>query len=186
MLLKKIRRNGLIRLIKIYSEIIISRLRGLLFGVINTSPIFPKGLRVSRGVKSTVRFLEVGDNVAIGPMCSFGGLGLVKLHNNVVLNRNVHLDASDKIEIGENTLVGPDCYLVDSNHLIRKGEALVSSEVTSAPIIIEDNVWIGRNVTLLAGCTVGKKSILAAGAVVTKSIPANSVAKGVPAKSSSL
>ncbi|WP_298636688.1 acyltransferase [uncultured Thiobacillus sp.] len=182
MLFEKIKKNGLIRLIKIYSERVISRLRGLLFGMINTNPRFPKGLRVGRGVRSTVRFLNVGDNVTIGHLCSFGGLGSVKLADNVVLNRNVHIDASEYIEIGKNTLVGPDCYFVDSNHQMPQEGWLVSANVTSSAILVEKSVWFGRNVTVLAGLTIGEYSVIGASSVVTKPIPPRSVAKGVPAK----
>ena len=52
----------------------------------------------------------------------------------------------------------------------------------SAPIIIEDEVWIGCNVTVLKGVTIGKGSVVAAGAVVTKSCPPHSLLAGVPAK----
>ena len=54
--------------------------------------------------------------------------------------------------------------------------------MTFQPIHIEKNVWIGANVTVLPGVTIGKGSIIAAGAVVTKDVPANMIAAGVPAK----
>lgn len=52
----------------------------------------------------------------------------------------------------------------------------------SAPVTIEDNVWIGANVTILPGVVVGRGSVIAAGSVVTKSVPPNSLVAGVPAK----
>jgi len=186
LIFNKIRKNGATRLVKIYTERAISRFRGFLFGIVNSKPRFPAGLRVGRGVRSTARFIEIGDYVTIGPMCSFGGLGKVMLSKNVVLNRNVHIDASDLVHIGKNTLIGPDCYLVDSNHIFKKDATLISSNTVSAPIIIKDDVWLGRNVTVLPGTTIGRNVAVAACAVVTKSIPSNSIAKGIPAKFSVL
>jgi len=55
-------------------------------------------------------------------------------------------------------------------------------KVTTAPIVIEDEVWLGANVVVVAGVTIGKHSVVAAGAVVTKSIPPYSVAVGNPAR----
>lgn len=181
-MLNKIRKNGLIRLFKIYARRFISRLRGLLFGIFNTSDRLPRGLCVGPGVRSTVRYMEIGENVTIGEMCSFGGLGKVILSNNVVLNRNVHINASELVVIGENTLIGPDCYFVDSNHVFKKDSTLISSDVISSPILLKDNVWLGRNVTVLPGVTIERNVVVAACAVVTKSIPENTIAKGVPAK----
>ncbi|HEX8899049.1 MAG TPA: DapH/DapD/GlmU-related protein, partial [Chthoniobacterales bacterium] len=54
-------------------------------------------------------------------------------------------------------------------------------EIRSAPVIISDNVWIGMNAVILKGVTIGENSVVAAGAVVTKSVPANVVVAGNPA-----
>ena len=179
--IKKVRKNGFIRLIKIRNELLFDRIRGICFGLINTSPKFPKNLRVGKNVKNTARHIKVGENVYIGSGCSFGGLGTIELKNQVVINRNSHFDAASSITIGENVLVAPDCYFVDSNHVMNDG-ILISAEIVKSEIHIENDVWIGRGVSVLMGTTIGESSIIGSGAVVTKSIPPGATAVGVPAK----
>jgi acetyltransferase-like isoleucine patch superfamily enzyme len=180
--LKKIKKNGVIRLFKMKISIILAKLRGLIFGFVNTEKFLLKNLNIYSGVKSIVRHLEIGDNVSIGQNCSFGGLGRIILSNRVVLNRNTHLDAESEIRIGENSLIGPDCYFVDSNHVPSVDNTLVSSEVISKNIEIGKNVWLGRGVTVLSGVSIGNNSVIGAGSVVTKNIPSGVVAAGIPAR----
>lgn len=182
MLIEKIRVNGPVRLVKQKSMILMSRIRGIFFRLVNVSGNSAPRLRVHEGVGCLSRELVIGRDVVIGAGCSFGGIGQIKLADNVVLNRNVHIDASLKIEIGTSTLVGPDCYFVDSNHVVFPGGPLQSANVESKPIIIGREVWFGRGVTVLPGVEIGEKSIVGAGSVVVCSIPARSVAVGVPAK----
>lgn len=86
-----------------------------------------------------------------------------------------------KISVGKKVLVGPCVRVYDSDfHNIdphRRNEP-----GKSAPVIIEDNAWVGAGATILKGVTIGYGSIVAAGAVVTKSIPPLSIAAGNPCK----
>ena len=83
------------------------------------------------------------------------------------------------IAIGDNILIGHNVVLATLNHNICVSKR---SELFAAPIVIEDDVWIGANVTITSGVTIGKGSIVAAGAVVTKDVPEYSIVGGVPAK----
>jgi acetyltransferase-like isoleucine patch superfamily enzyme len=65
------------------------------------------------------------------------------------------------------------------NYIERKAN---KGKVKSAPIVIEDDVWLGANVMVLKGVTIGARSIIGAGSVVTKSIPSDCIAAGTPAK----
>lgn len=181
-IIQKIKKNGLMRLFKIVVDRVLCSIRGVTFGLANCPFAFPSNLSVGAGVSSRVRTLLIENNVSIGSSCSFGGLGTIKLSSGVVLNRNVHIDSSLYVSIGKNSLVAPDCYLVDSNHIFRGSGPLVSSDTSSAEIVVGANVWIGRGATILCGVTIGNNSVIGAGAVVTKSIPSGVIAAGVPAK----
>ena len=90
------------------------------------------------------------------------------------------ISASTEISIGKNCLIGPQTIIMDSDfHGIGDTD---STEGESAPIIIEDNVWLGTRTMVLKGVHIGEGAIVAAGAIVTKSVPAYTVVAGVPAK----
>lgn len=93
-------------------------------------------------------------------------------------NSNLRISCRKRITIGHNVLIGPNVTIRDSDdHLIRPVRCSQTKEVT-----ISDNVWIGTNATILKGVTIGNGSVIAAGSVVTKDIPAHTLAGGVPAK----
>ena len=104
---------------------------------------------------------------------------------NITFGKNVFLNSGCKfqdqggITIGDNVLIGHNVVLatLDHNTCVSK-----RAELFAAPIVIEDNVWIGANATVTSGVTIGKGSIVAAGAVVTKDVPKYSIVGGIPAK----
>ncbi|RLZ12793.1 acyltransferase [Faecalibacter macacae] len=94
------------------------------------------------------------------------------------INYNVNIACFEKIEIGYDVAISENVVIRDSdNHQI-----VSSNHQMTSPIKIEDHVWIGTNVIILKGVTVGEGSIIAAGSVVTKDIPKNSLAAGIPAR----
>lgn len=113
----------------------------------------------------------------------------ISIGNDVLINANAYFLDSNLIKIGDRVLIGPDVKFYCGEHNIdakkrfakrSDGSSYVIS--TTRPITIGNDVWIGGNVTLLAGVEVGDNVIIAAGAVVNKSIPNNSVYGGVPAR----
>lgn len=107
--------------------------------------------------------------------------------NNVSIQKDCHIGAINKIVIGNNVLLASRVYISDHFHGQITKEALLLSPAqrklySKGPIIIEDNVWLGEGVVVLPGVTIGENSIVGANAVVTKSIPKNSVAGGSPAR----
>ena len=102
----------------------------------------------------------------------------ITIGDRTFLNDGVVINASVGISIGKHCLIGDGVEMFDNDfHEIEQG-----SEVTKAPIKIGDNVWIGREVMVLPGVEIGNHSVIGARSVVTKSIPARTVAAGVPAK----
>lgn len=83
------------------------------------------------------------------------------------------------IFIGENVLIGHNVVIATLNHLV---DPSLRSGMIPRPVIIGNRVWIGSNSTILPGVTIGDNSIVGAGSVVTKDIPANKIAVGNPAK----
>ena len=105
------------------------------------------------------RFITLGKNVFINHACSFLDLGGITIEDDV--------------------LIGPKVNLITENHPLEPGErqALLLGSIT-----IKRNAWIGAAATILPGVTVGENAVVAAGAVVSKDVPANTVVGGIPAK----
>jgi acetyltransferase-like isoleucine patch superfamily enzyme len=82
------------------------------------------------------------------------------------------------ITIEDDVLIGPKVSLITENHPLNPKER---KGLIGKPILIKKNAWIGANATILPGVTIGENSVVAAGAVVTKSVPANVVVAGNPA-----
>ena len=104
---------------------------------------------------------------------------------NIHIGKNVFINAGCKFQdqggifIEDGTLIGHNAVLATINHMEDPGKR---ASMIFQSIHIEKNVWLGANVTVLPGVTIGEGSIIAAGAVVTKDVPANMIAAGVPAK----
>ena len=111
----------------------------------------------------------------------------VRIGNNVSLNYDCHIGCVNKIEIGDNVLMGSRILITDHYHgeitaamlRIPPGQRKVQSP---GPVIIEDNVWIGEGVAIMPNVRIGRNAIIGANAVVTRDIPADSVAVGAPAR----
>jgi acetyltransferase-like isoleucine patch superfamily enzyme len=92
------------------------------------------------------------------------------------------IDASERIEIGENSMIGPFCYITDHDH---GGELTVpvnQQPLISKPVRIGRDVWLGAHVCVLKGVTIGDGAVIGAGAVVTRDIPALAKVAGIPAR----
>lgn len=93
-------------------------------------------------------------------------------------NSNIKIRCHERIEIGENVAISHDVTIMDSD----AHEGLWDGYEKTKPIKIGNHVWIGTRVTILKGVTIGDNAIIAAGSVVTKDVPNNTVVAGVPAK----
>lgn len=110
--------------------------------------------------------------------------------DDVQINDYVHINAVKSVRIGNNVLIASKVFITDLLHGSYKGDENDSDPDTIAkerllssnPVCIQDNVWIGELVSVLPGVTIGRNSIIGANSVVTKSIPANCIAAGNPAR----
>jgi acetyltransferase-like isoleucine patch superfamily enzyme len=84
------------------------------------------------------------------------------------------------VDIADCVMIGPNVNIITTGHPLEPSRRRTCIE--AKPIVIEKNVWIATGATILGGVTVGENSVVAAGAVVTKDVPPNSLAAGVPAK----
>lgn len=111
-----------------------------------------------------------------------GSGSMVKIGNNVAINNGFSAIAITTIIIEDNVLIGLNCSIIDNDGHNLDPEKRNSADVPSLPVHVKQNVFIGNNVTLLKGVTIGKDSVIASNSVVTKSIPDNVVAAGNPAR----
>lgn len=135
--------------------------------------------------------IRLGDNVAIGrgtlikPTSYYGrslGEGL-RMGTRSSIGPSGYIGCSGFISIGANVLIGPRVSMHAENHRFIDPDIPIKEQgVVLEPIVIEDDSWIGSDVVLLGGVTVGRGAVVAAGSVVTKSVAAGSVVAGVPAR----
>ena len=129
---------------------------------------------------------KIGKNSKVHPTVVLRQAERIKIGDNCLINHNNDLQAGNsiaKIVIGNYVQTGPNVLMFAFNHGIEKnGIPMIEQDFFDGDIIIEDDVWIGAGVIINAGVTIGKGTIIASGAVVTKDIPDNVIAGGVPAK----
>jgi acetyltransferase-like isoleucine patch superfamily enzyme len=107
----------------------------------------------------------------------------ISVGNDVFLNRGATITAHTPIEIGDDCLIGPGAVLHNGDHRFDLVDLPIRRQgFSSAPIVLEDDVWIGANAVVLSGVRVGRGSVVAGGSVVTRDVPPYTVVGGVPAK----
>ncbi len=124
---------------------------------------------------------SVGKECAIKPPfhCDYGKN--IYIGDKVFINYECIVLDVCKVTIGNNVLIGPRVNLIAATHPLDK-DTRISGLEYGAPITICDNVWLGAGVTVNPGVTIGENSVIGSSSVVTRDIPANSVAVGVPCR----
>lgn len=124
---------------------------------------------------------SVGERFSIlGPFrCDLGFN--IHLGENFLGNFNLSILDEAEVRIGDNVMIGPNCSLITVTHAIDAAERN-KGLMRSLPITIGNNVWIAADVVVLPGVTIEDNSIVGAGSVVTKDVPANTIVAGNPAK----
>ncbi|MEA2625092.1 MAG: hypothetical protein QOD06_1137 [Candidatus Binatota bacterium] len=110
--------------------------------------------------------------------------GRIVLEDGADLSHNVRLTTGELIRIGKHVLLGPNCCIGGTDHRIDDTETPIAFQGLryKGGVVIEDDVWLGINVTVLDGVRIGAGSVVAAGAVVTRDLPPGSLARGIPAR----
>jgi acetyltransferase-like isoleucine patch superfamily enzyme len=98
------------------------------------------------------------------------------------INRYTIFDAHQQLHVGRRVIVGPHCYITDADHGTDPASSVQGLPMRFAPVIIEDEAWIGAHVTVLPGVRVGKGSVVGAGSVVTRDVAPMAIVAGVPAR----
>ena len=122
--------------------------------------------------------VTISRGVMIRPSSYYGGdLGAgLTMGDNSSIGPHGYVGCSGKITIGNNVMFGPKCSLFAENHIFNNTEESIKSQgVKQAEIVVEDDCWIGSNVIVLAGVTIGKGSVIGAGTVVTKDVAPGSI-----------
>jgi len=111
-------------------------------------------------------YTESGVNISVG--------------RNVFVNQNCTFYDLGGLDIGDDVMIGPNVSLITTGHPIEPSQR--RAFVIAKPIVIERNVWIAAGATIIGGVTVGENSVVAAGSVVTKDVPPNTLVGGNPAR----
>ena len=126
-------------------------------------------------------FAEMGKNCYIEPPLHANWGKNVHMGNQVYANFNLTLVDDTDIFIGDNVMFAPNVIIDTATHPIRPDIRRKQAQF-NLPVVIEDNVWIGAGAIILPGVRIGENSVIGAGSVVTKDIPANVVAYGSPCR----
>ena len=139
-----------------------SKIRVLYLSKVMNILEYDNGSKIEQGV-----YVSDCKNISIGINCR--------------INENVFIQGAN---IGDNVLIAPNCSLLSVSHIHKDKEIPIvfQGETDPNPPILKDNVWLGRNVIVLPGVTIGEGAIVAAGAVVNKDVESFSIYGGVPAK----
>ena len=175
------------------------RQRGIVYGnnMIAYNKVYLTGNRKGKITIGNYFYLTSGD--AINPICrnirACIHLGSPKA--SITIGNHVGMSSpciwiQTKLTIGNYVNIGGNCLILDTDthqidYLARRGQKAANLDdpkttVQTAPVTIEDDVWIGANCIILKGVTIGARSVIGAGSVVTKSIPADCIAAGNPCR----
>ena len=154
-------------------------------GEVNRALSITKKLNASTNVNEVRKYLgeiigeEVDESTTVFPPFYTNVGRNIRLGRNVFINHACSFLDLGGITIDDEVMVGPRVNITSENHSVE-----VADRKTMVPgaVVIKRNAWIGGAASILPGVTVGENAVVAAGAVVTKDVPANTVVAGVPAK----
>ncbi|WP_349239785.1 acyltransferase [Patulibacter sp. SYSU D01012] len=130
--------------------------------------------------------LEIGPQAFFedGVWLTAGERGRIRIGGGTFLNLGVMVAAEGLVDIGEHCMAANGCLITDADHRFDDPETPVPWQgfTTKGPTVLGDNVWLGANVVVTSGVTIGRRSVVGANSVVTTDIPPWSVAAGVPAR----
>jgi len=129
--------------------------------------------------------ISLADHIVVkagARLCPCNEKATISIGKNTTIGYHTFFFASEKIEIGQDCMIAPFVYIVDSDHSIDKGSPMNSQPNITAPIKIGNDVWIGTGAKILKGVTVGNGAVIAAGALVKDDVADYEIVGGIPAK----
>lgn len=128
--------------------------------------------------------VQCGDNVRFYPDVMLFGDGKIQIDNGVDIGNGTIIYASKAggVTIGEHTMIAAQCYIIDSDHGMKKGIKMYSQPNIVEAVSIGKDVWIGAGAKILRGSKIGDGAVIGANSVVKGEIPENAIAVGCPAK----
>ncbi|MCX8474853.1 MAG: sugar O-acetyltransferase [Sphingomonas sp.] len=133
-----------------------------------------------RAVFSDLIGSKVDDGFSLIPPFYTTGGENIRIGRNVFINQNCTMYDLGGIDIGDDVMIGPNVSIITSGHPVEPAQRRAA--VVAKPIVIDRNVWIAAGATIIGGVTVGENSVVAAGAVVTRDVPPNTLVGGNPAR----
>lgn len=133
-----------------------------------------------RGFLMRPFFGKCGKRLQIGKGVIINNPGKLVIGDDCYISHYSYVQAKGKVVLEDNVILGPMSVIASSNHMIKKG--VVTNLGRSKPILIGRGTWGGSHVVITSGCEIGTSVVLAAGTVVTKSVPSNCKIAGVPGK----
>ena len=129
--------------------------------------------------------IRIGAGSIVAGRMTFGAAAKAHAHVRIgarcFINRAVYVDAAAAVTIGDGVSIGHHVVVITTDHAIGPPEFRAGA-LRPAPVTVGDGAWVAAGVTLLPGVTVGAGAVVAAGAVVTRDVPPNVLAGGVPAR----
>jgi acetyltransferase-like isoleucine patch superfamily enzyme len=142
---------------------------------------FDKNVEIQR----FLNHISIGDQAAIkegAHICACNAKATIQIGQNTTVGYYTFIFASERIKIGDNCLIAPFAYIVDSDHGIERKTLINQQANLTAPIEIGNDVWVGTGAKILKGVTIGEGAVIAAGAVVKDSVSPYQIVGGIPAR----
>jgi acetyltransferase-like isoleucine patch superfamily enzyme len=129
-------------------------------------------------------FLRLGDDVHLARSCTLrAGERGITIYDGAGINTRTYVDGNGGVEVGRNALLSPGVQVISGNHVFDRTDVPIRNQGTAyGKVTIGEDCWLGTNVIVLPGVTIGRGSVVGAGAVVTGDLPDLSIALGVPAR----
>lgn len=141
-------------------------------------PVIDFGVRITNS-----KYIFLGSKIHLYPYCYLKSCpGAIYIGNKSSVGEFSYINSMESVRIGNNVLIAPSCHITDANHDISGTSAVSENKRIAKPVIIKDDCWIGANVKILSGVTIGKGVVVGAGSVINRDLPDYSIAVGVPGR----